>query len=141
MTDDGLIWKKLALVETYVAELRRLAKPDLLETDLLQRRFVEHTLQIAVQACLDVASHIVSDDRLGEPRTNQEVFDLLAGAGWITPETATAMRHAVGFRNVVVHGYAAVDPKIVRDILDRHVGDLLTFVAEVEKRLPRSSEP
>jgi uncharacterized protein YutE (UPF0331/DUF86 family) len=51
VTDEGLVAKKLALVETYVAELRRLAKPERVETDLLHRRFVEHTLQIAIQAC------------------------------------------------------------------------------------------
>jgi uncharacterized protein YutE (UPF0331/DUF86 family) len=32
-----------------------------------ERRFVEHTIQIAIQAALDVASHIISDERLGEP--------------------------------------------------------------------------
>ena len=77
MTDAGLVAKKLAFVETCVRELRTLARPELLETDVRERRFVEHTLQIALQACQDIASHIVSDERLGEPRTNQELFDLL----------------------------------------------------------------
>jgi uncharacterized protein YutE (UPF0331/DUF86 family) len=47
-----------------VADLRRLARPDLLSQDVREERFVEHTLQIAIQAALDVASHIVSDKRL-----------------------------------------------------------------------------
>jgi uncharacterized protein YutE (UPF0331/DUF86 family) len=141
VTDEGLVSKKLALIETYVAELRRLARPELVETDLLQRRFVEHTLQIAIQACQDVASHIVSDDRLGEPKTNQELFALLSTAGWISAGTADAMRRAVGFRNIVVHGYAAVDGRVVREILERNVGDLLAFVAEIRAKLPASDEP
>src|SRR4051812_12224986 len=48
-----------------------------LDRDARERRFVEHTLQIAIQAMRDVASHIVSDERLGEPRTNQELLELL----------------------------------------------------------------
>jgi uncharacterized protein YutE (UPF0331/DUF86 family) len=83
MTDPDLIAKKLATVETCVADLRRLARPAELATDLRERRFVEHTLQIAIQAALDVASHIVSDERLGEPRTSRELFDLIERAGWI----------------------------------------------------------
>lgn len=114
MTDEDLIRKRLAFVETCVRELRTLADADALETDVRERRFVEHTLQIAVQACQDVASHVVSDQRLGEPRTNQELFDLLASAGWIDAELATALRRSVGFRNVLVHGYTAVDVAIVR---------------------------
>jgi uncharacterized protein YutE (UPF0331/DUF86 family) len=81
MTDAELIAKQLALIETYVRELRTLAEPARLESDVREERFVEHTLQIAIQATLDVASHIVSDERLGEPTTNQELFEMLARAG------------------------------------------------------------
>ena len=44
------------------------------------------------QAALDTASHIVSDERLGEPRTNRGLFDLLERAGWIEPVLAGALR-------------------------------------------------
>ena len=73
MTDPDLIAKKLAFIETCVRELGVLGRPDLIGTDVKERRFVEHTLQIAIQAVIDVASHIVSDERLGEPRTNREL--------------------------------------------------------------------
>lgn len=65
MTDPDLLAKKLALVETCVQELRTLARPGAIEGDLREQRFVEHTLQIAIQAALDAASHVVSDGRLG----------------------------------------------------------------------------
>ncbi len=141
MTDEGLVAKKLAQIETYVRELRALARPDLVESDLRERRFVEHTLQIAIQACQDVASHIVSDDRLGEPKTNQELFELLATAEWIDNALSQAMRRAIGFRNILVHGYAVVDAKIVRDILENHVADLLAFTAAIRAKLPPIIEP
>ena len=48
MTDPDLILKKLARIETCVADLRRLAKPAELTRDLREERFVEHTLQIAI---------------------------------------------------------------------------------------------
>ena len=75
MTDPELVAKKLALIETCVRELRSLARPDALRHDVRERRFVEHTLQIAIQASLDVASHVVSDERLGEPETNRAARD------------------------------------------------------------------
>ena len=135
LTDAELIAKKLALIETYVQELRTLARPDLLASDVREERFVEHTLQLAVQAALDVASHVVSDDRLGEPRTNQELFELLARHAWIDPRLANTLRAAVGFRNVLVHGYANVDVAVVRDVLENHLDDLLAFVAAIRARL------
>ena len=68
MTDPELVAKRLAIIETCVRELRELAHPPAIPTDVREARFVEHTLQIAIQAALDTASHIVSDERLGEPR-------------------------------------------------------------------------
>jgi uncharacterized protein YutE (UPF0331/DUF86 family) len=135
MTDAALVEKKLAQIETYVTELRRLARPDALAADVRERRFVEHTLQLAIQSALDVASHIVSDERLGEPRTNRELFDLLAAAGWIAPAHAAALRNMAGFRNMLVHGYDDVNLDIVRDILEQHLDDLTGFAAVVRGRL------
>jgi hypothetical protein len=82
VTDPELAAQKLARIETCVRELRSLARPEAMRHDVRERRFVEHTLQIAIQAALDVASHIVSDERLGEPETNRvsvSVFDGRSG--------------------------------------------------------------
>jgi uncharacterized protein YutE (UPF0331/DUF86 family) len=135
VTDEELVAKKLAFVETCVSELRSLARPEAIESDVRERRFIEHTLQISIQAALDVASHIVSDQRLGEPRTNHEMFALLASHGWLTSELARRLRAAVGFRNVVVHGYTAVRPDVVRDVVENHLDDLLAFTTQVRTRL------
>ena len=134
MTDAALIAKRLALIETCVAQLRTLAQPERLATDVREQRFVEHTLQIAVQAAIDVASHVVADRRLGEPRTNGELFDLLARDAWLDAALAATLRRMVGFRNVLVHGYDDVDLRVVRDVLDHHLGDLLAFVVAIRQR-------
>ena len=77
MTDVELLEKKLAFIETCVRELRQLGRPERIEHDVREQRFIAYTLQIAIQAALDIASHIVSNRRLGEPRTNQELFALV----------------------------------------------------------------
>jgi uncharacterized protein YutE (UPF0331/DUF86 family) len=134
VTDAELIAKKLASIETYVRELRT-ADPTRIAVDLREERFVEHTLQIAIQATLDVASHVISDERLGEPRTNQELFELLARHGWITEALSRSLRAAAGLRNILVHGYAGVDKAIVRDVVEYHLGDLTAFVDAIRARI------
>jgi len=136
MTDPELIAKKLGEIETSVGELRTLARPDKIRQDIRERRFVEHTLQLAIQAALDIASHIVSDERLGEPRTNRELFELLERGGWVAPDLAQTLRNMVGFRNVLVHGYDTVDLAVVEDVLRSRLGDLLDFVSVIRRRLP-----
>lgn len=131
MTDPALVAKKLAVVETCVQQLRTFARPAAIRSDVREERFVEHTLQIAIQAALDVASHIVSDERLGEPETNRELFDLLVRAGKLPAPLAGTLRDMAGFRNVLVHGYQDVDLGILEDVVENHLDDLLAFVAAV----------
>jgi uncharacterized protein YutE (UPF0331/DUF86 family) len=135
VTDADLVTKKLSLIETYVRELRTLADVSRIDVDVREERFIEHTLQIAVQAALDVASHIASDERWGEPRTNQELFEFFERHGWIDPGLGRSLRAAVGFRNVLVHGYASVDKAVVKDVVQNHLEDLLAFSAAVRARL------
>ncbi len=64
-------------------------------------------------------------------------FDLevLAREGWLEPALAQTLRRAVGLRNVLVHGYAAVDPSVLRDVLEHRLGDLLAYVAAIRAGL------
>lgn len=135
MTDVELLEKKLAFIETCVRELQQLSRPERIAHDIREERFVAYTLQIAIQAALDIASHIVSDRRLGEPRTNQELFDFLQQDHWLSPELTETMHKMVGFRNIVVHGYQSVDPGIMRDIVEHRLDDLLAFTTAIKARL------
>mgnify|MGYP006281256475 CR=1 FL=1 len=135
MTDPELLAKKLAFVETCVNELRSMADPGRLDSDLREERFVVHTLQIAIQAVLDVGAHICAAERLGEPQSYREIFDLLVKHGWLPSTHAASLRNMAGFRNVVVHGYESVNLGVVREILESHLQDLLDFVAAIRERL------
>ena len=93
------------------------------------------TLDI-IQAMLDIASHIVSDERLGKPKSNRDPFDLLARNGWLTPELRKRIVGIVGFRNVVVHSYDQVDLAVARRVMEDHREDVDRFVGEIRKSHP-----
>jgi uncharacterized protein YutE (UPF0331/DUF86 family) len=135
VTDLQLVAKKLALIETCVVELRSLVRLEAVQEDVRELRFAAYTLHIAIQAALDVAAHIVADNRLGEPQNNRELFELLARYGWISRELMGSLREMVGFRNIVVHGYERLNAAIVEKILRNHLDDLLQFVSAIRTQL------
>jgi len=135
LTDAELVAKKLGEIETYVRELRTLGRPDEIRADIRERRFIEHSLQLAIQAALDVASHIVSDDKLGEPKTNRELFELLERHGCIGADLGATLRDMVGFRNVLVHAYDDVDLDVLEDVVRNRLDDLISFVEAIRERL------
>jgi uncharacterized protein YutE (UPF0331/DUF86 family) len=130
-----LIEKRLAFITDCIAELRQLGKPEEIAKDKVQQRFVEHTLQIAIQAMLDVAFAIASAHNLGEPDDNRQVFERLTNAGWLTTTQRDTCRRMVAFRNIVVHRYLQVDVRIVQSILARDLDDLLGFVSTIRDRI------
>ena len=140
MTDAGLVEKKLRRIELCLVDL---ADVDVtrLAVDRREERFAEHTLQIAIQAAIDVAAHIVSDDGLGDPTSNHALFDLLAKAAWIPAAQVPVLHRMVGFRNVIVHEYDAVDVRLVRAVVEHHAGDLQTFVDAIRPRLHGARAP
>jgi len=135
MIDTELVRKKLAVIESCVQELKTLGRPSEIQTDLRELRFEAYTLQISIQAALDIAAHIVSGERLGEPRTNRQLFELLVRNGWLPEELAASLHGMVGFRNILVHGYEIVNPAVVEKITRQHLDDLLLFVQAILGRL------
>jgi len=135
MIDTELVRKKLAVIESCVQELKTLGRPSEIQTDLRELRFEAYTLQISIQAALDIAAHIVSGERLGEPRTNRQLLELLVRNGWLPEELAASLNGMVGFRNILVHGYEIVDPAVVEKIARQHLDDLLLFVKAILGRL------
>lgn len=136
MTDAELLADKLTKIGACLRELRTLTDLDRLRKDVKEERFVARTLQLTVQAALDAASHIVSDDPLGEPETNEELFTLLERNGWIAPGLAAELRSMARFRNLLVHDYARIDLEKVEDIVRNHLAGLEAFVGAVRAKLP-----
>lgn len=135
MTDTELIAKKLSEIATYLRELETLGRPDRIEEDLRDQRFLLHTLQMAIQAAIDAASHIVADERLGEPEANRELFLILGTHGWLPSDLAHRLAEMASFRNVLVHGYSQVKLGIVRRIAEEDLDDLRAFIREIRSRL------
>ena len=134
-SDTDLIGKRLLRIEASVQELRTVGNPALIRSDIREERFFEHTLQIAIQSMLDVASHIVSAEVMGEPRSNHDLIDMLARYRWIPLDLAPTLHAMIGFRNILVHGYETVDLAVVEGVALHRLDDLLGFVRAIRLRM------
>ena len=64
-----------------------------------------------------------------------ETFDLLAAEGVISAALSKRTRGAVGFRNIAVHSYQAIDWDIVHTITHEGMDDFRQFAAAVDAQL------
>jgi uncharacterized protein YutE (UPF0331/DUF86 family) len=134
--------RKLAELEDRVARVRvhRRASPDDLASDRDALDLVAFNLMLAVQAACDLASHLISDEGWTAPPTVAECFPRLAEHQVISSGTATALRLAVGFRNVVAHGYAGIDVAATYAASTTGLADLERFAREVATWLAARSQ-
>jgi uncharacterized protein YutE (UPF0331/DUF86 family) len=95
-------------------------------------------LQRAVEALLDLANHLISANGWELPRDGRHAFSILSGHGLLSGADLALARAMVGFRNVAVHDYAALDPEIVRGIVRDRLGDLEGLVDGLLARLAPS---
>ena len=89
-------------------------------------------LERAVQACVDMAAHVVSDSECDVPDTMAGTFDALERGGVLSRDLAERMRRAVGFRNISVHAYQTLDWEIVYSIATKRLGDFVEFGRAIE---------
>jgi len=85
----------------------------------------------AVQLCVDIGAHLIAVQDKAAPDTMGQTFDVLADMGVISAELAVRMKKSVGFRNIAVRNYEAIDWEITHAIATRHVNDFAAFAAAV----------
>lgn len=88
-------------------------------------------LSRAVQLCVDVAAHVLAASRQPVPSTMGETFSNLAAMGVIGDDLASRLRRAVGFRNIAVHNYEAIDWDIVFALTGEPLADFDRFAADM----------
>ena len=128
---DDVILNKSAIIERCVKRVRDLYADDdaNLFEDITRQDAIVLNLQRACEAAIDLAMHLVRRQRLGVPQESREAFSLLAEAGILDPLLAATLARMVGFRNVAVHEYQALQIPIVRSIIRERLADLLEFTA------------
>lgn len=101
------------------------------KTDMRSRRFVERSLHIMVEAVIDVAQHIISDEKLREPANYRDTFLVLAENGIINTQHLNIYEKMAAFRNLIVHYYERIDDEVVFGIFKKNLKDFEMFITEI----------
>lgn len=95
--------------------------------DKIFRRYVERTIHIAIEACLDIANYIISYEGYREPQNNKDCFEVLNEQNIISDQLNTQLKKMAQFRNIIVHDYLKIQPEIVYAILEKNIPDIINF--------------
>ncbi len=137
MADKDIVLAKTSAVKKHLKRVEKLAGTSL--ADFLGDRDVQDivlfNIQLAVQNCIDIAAHIISEDGLGVSGSTNEMFYCLEENGYIDSQLTEKMVKAVGLRNLIVHEYGKLDLKRVHHILQEDLTDLDMFLKTIIQKL------
>lgn len=111
------------------------ASVDRLIEDYDLQDIIALNLERAIQTCVDIGLHIISDLDVPVPETMAQTFESLRKAGCLDAATAGRMAKSVGFRNTAVHAYQEIDWGIVYRIITDHIDDFRDFARQILKRI------
>lgn len=134
--DSGKLRTKIDFIREAVRrleEIRARGREGFLTDPILQPA-AERNLQVAIEAILDTASHILAREGLGVPKTYREAMEILLRAGILPASHRESFLKMSSFRNRLVHIYDEIDPAEVFSILENHLDDFETFIRAITRR-------
>jgi uncharacterized protein YutE (UPF0331/DUF86 family) len=126
---DDVVLNKVASLERCIKRIREVyAETDAnLFENLTAQDSILLNLQRACEVSIDLAMHVVRKRRLGVPQDSRDAFQILQDHALLDKELAASMKRMVGFRNIAIHEYDALNLDIVKAIVTQRLDEILKF--------------
>ena len=120
-------------------ELSSLAKEEFLKN----KHYIssaKYNLLVAIEACIDIAYHLISKNKMRLPKDYADSFRVLNERGIINDDLTRRLILMARFRNRLVHIYWEVDDEFIYEILKNNLLDIEEFMGSISNAL-RREEP
>lgn len=128
MTDEVLL-NKAAIIERCVQRARNEfeKEPDSFGTDCSRQDAAILNVLRACEAALSMGQHLIWREDLGVPRSNHDVFALLARAGRIDTSLVSPLQNMVEFRKIALHDDQELQMPMIVAMVTCHLGDFTEY--------------
>ena len=135
--DKDLILAKAGSVKNHLNRVLEKRNVDLdnFIKDIDRQESILFNIQAAVQNCIDIAAHIISEESFGVPGSTTEMLYILGKNGYLDNDLTQKMVKAVGFRNLIVHEYGKIELEQVYEIAQDDINDLNEYLKAIIKKL------
>ena len=133
MRGNAVVQRKLDLIGRRISKVRAKAPLSIeeLEDDYFLRSGIERTLQVCIEAMIDVANRITC--KAGRPASTDSFGSLKQLEEMNILADAERYRDTVKFWNLIVHRYEEIDTGILLAIVNNSLRDFNSFIREIER--------
>lgn len=142
MATDNVVLNKAAAIERCMTRIREeySGHEEEFKINYTRQDSIILNLERLCQATIDLAAHLVRKRKLGIPQETRDLFAFLAESGIVTKSLSDNLQSMVGFRNLAVHDYQALNLDIVESIINKHLTDFKEF-SKIALKSDRTKSP
>ncbi|RLF05342.1 MAG: DUF86 domain-containing protein [Thermoprotei archaeon] len=130
--DKRLIQLRIDIIERNLKEIR-----DILKLKKMRYRdelALKHALLESIEACIDIANHIIATKGFRRPTDYKDIFVVLEENKIVPKGLSRKLQEMAKFRNVLVHRYATVDMNKLVQIAKKDIKDVNRFLNIIIKK-------
>lgn len=129
MTDTDVVEQKIDIIEKnldYLKKFRKMGESEFLSSyEYIQA--AKHSVLEAVEACLDIAAHIIAAEGYERADEYWQMFSILEKRKIIPGTLSRKLITMAKFRNFLVHRYGEVDNELLLGIVKNDMKDVQEF--------------
>ncbi len=137
--DKELIHGKIDIIERNITFLSTYKEE--IESELLRSykdiQAIKYSLFEIIEACIDIASHIISIKGFQRAESYAEMFEILNRNDIIEEPLSKNLANMARFRNVLVHGYTKIDNSRILLFIKERLTDVENFIREILKLIKK----
>ena len=126
MVRPEVIRRRLEVLSEHLRILERIAQYEQREflADPEHYGSAERFLQLALEALLDMGSHVIAEEGLGTVNQSRDIPRLFLEHGYIDAALEERWLRMIGLRNILVHAYLELDRERVYGVLQNGLNDI-----------------
>lgn len=131
--DRELIHGKIDIIErnnTFLNTYKEKSEVEILSS-YKDVQAIKYSLFEIIEACIDIASHIISGKGLQRAESYAEMFEILGKNDILKTQLSKELSNMARFRNVLVHGYAKIDNSKILVFTKEKLIDVENFIKAI----------
>ena len=136
MVDKYLIEGKFDIIERnldFIRDNYSDIEPEDLENSYKDYQALKFSLFEMIEACIDIANHIISSERLRRAESYADMFKVLGESKVIPKDLAERLSLMARFRNLLIHRYGTLDSNRIVELVRDHLTDIEMFMEEIRR--------
>ena len=140
MVKPEKVEQQLRNLKDYTCKLSLLASIDknAFLADFTKASSAKYLLLESIEACLDIANHIISSEKYRTPKDYADMFAVLVENNVISGDSLEPLTKMAEFRNRLVHIYWDVPDETIYHLLKKNLGDFDSFARQIPSFLQKS---